>query len=201
MSEFDHEPIRGLPGQLPAGEHILWQGAPDWRMLARTAFHVRKVAAYFALLALWGAATGSWTGAAVTLAMGAAGVGLLHLFAWAAARSTVYTLTEKRLVFRYGTALTKCINVPLAMIERADLRLLPRGTGDIPLRIVGRPGLGWLMLWPHARPWAFATPQPMLRAIPDAQGVARMLAERLAAAGAPLERPAPAPPRKEVLAA
>ena len=201
MSEFDHEPVRGLPGHLPPGEHILWQGAPDWRMLARTAFHVRKVAAYFALLALWGAATGSWLGAGVTLAMGAAGVGLLHLFAWAAARSTVYTLTEKRLVFRYGIALTKCVNLPLAMIARADLRLLPRGTGDIPLKIVGRPGLGWLMLWPHARLWAFATPQPMLRAIPDAQGVARMLAERLATAGAPVPAADPAPSRREALAA
>jgi hypothetical protein len=33
--DFKFEPIRGLPEQLPEGEHILWQGAPDPRVLAR----------------------------------------------------------------------------------------------------------------------------------------------------------------------
>ena len=47
MSEHDFEPIRGLPGPLPEGETILWQGAPDWRVLAVQAFHVRAVAIYF----------------------------------------------------------------------------------------------------------------------------------------------------------
>ncbi|HBB55427.1 MAG TPA: phosphopantetheine adenylyltransferase, partial [Hyphomonadaceae bacterium] len=27
--EFDFEPVRGLPEALPAGEAILWQGAPS----------------------------------------------------------------------------------------------------------------------------------------------------------------------------
>ena len=53
MTEHDNEPIPGLPAMLPPGERILWQGAPDWRVLARTAFHTRLVAGYFALLALW----------------------------------------------------------------------------------------------------------------------------------------------------
>ena len=33
MSEYDHEPVRGLPGVLPSGEALLWQGAPEWRSL------------------------------------------------------------------------------------------------------------------------------------------------------------------------
>ena len=46
--EHEFEPQRGLPEALPAGEHLLWQGQPDWRMLARKAFHVRKLVVYFA---------------------------------------------------------------------------------------------------------------------------------------------------------
>jgi hypothetical protein len=46
----------GLPGALPEGETIQWQGSPDWRSLARHAFHVRKVAVYFALLGAVGLA-------------------------------------------------------------------------------------------------------------------------------------------------
>ncbi len=31
------------PQALPAGERMLWQGAPSWRALARRSLHVRKV--------------------------------------------------------------------------------------------------------------------------------------------------------------
>ena len=50
MTEYENEPIPGLPGRLPPGERILWQGSPEWRALARTAFHTRLVAGYFAAL-------------------------------------------------------------------------------------------------------------------------------------------------------
>ena len=46
--DFASEPVPGLPERPPAGERILWQGAPDRRTLARTAYHTRLVAAYFA---------------------------------------------------------------------------------------------------------------------------------------------------------
>ena len=46
--EHEFEAAPGLPEPLPAGERILWQGAPDWRALAVHVFHVRKLAAYFA---------------------------------------------------------------------------------------------------------------------------------------------------------
>ena len=39
--------MRGLPGVLPAGEHIVWQGAPDAHVFARRALHLRWIAAYF----------------------------------------------------------------------------------------------------------------------------------------------------------
>ena len=62
MSEHDFEPIRGLPGDLPEGETILWQGAPNWLTLAEQAFHVRAVAAYFALMLLWRLTAGAVIG-------------------------------------------------------------------------------------------------------------------------------------------
>jgi len=51
--DFNFEPVRGLPEKLPEGEHILWQGAPDVRALAREALGVRWVAGYFAILTIW----------------------------------------------------------------------------------------------------------------------------------------------------
>jgi hypothetical protein len=53
VREYTSEPVRGLPENLPEGEHILWQGGPKWTALAVRALHVRAVAIYFALLAVW----------------------------------------------------------------------------------------------------------------------------------------------------
>jgi uncharacterized protein (TIGR03382 family) len=95
MTEYDNEPVRGLPGHLPAGEHILWQGAPDWRTLARTGLHTHIVAVYFGVLVFGRVVRGVVDGdpLATTLshasllgAAGAAAVALLTLYAWLSAR-------------------------------------------------------------------------------------------------------------------
>ncbi|NJS14827.1 MAG: PH domain-containing protein [Sphingopyxis sp.] len=96
-------------------------------------------------------------------------------FAWGVGRTTVYTLTNKRIVLRVGVALNKCINLPLSEIEAANLKALSDGHGNIVLQLKGMPRLGYLMLWPHARSLRFVRPQPMLRAIPDARRVAQLL--------------------------
>ena len=50
-------PPEGLPGPLPPGERLLWQGRPALLSLARRAFHVDLVALYFGGLALYQAAS------------------------------------------------------------------------------------------------------------------------------------------------
>jgi hypothetical protein len=54
------------------------------------------------------------------------------------------------------------------------------GTADIPLQINGSGKMGWMMLWPHARPWKLGNPEPMLRAIPEGARVAALLSRTLA---------------------
>ncbi len=192
MTEYDAEPIPGLPGVPPRGERILWQGSPDRRALARTAFHTPAVAGYFAVLTAIALATalphaaagpGAFFGVAGTLGTGIVAIVLLNLLAWASARSTIYTITEARVVMRFGIALPKCVNLPLALIGAADLRRHAGGTGDLPLAIVGPQPLGYASYWPHARPGRYAAPQPMLRAVPDVDQVAALLARICLAAG------------------
>ena len=188
MSEYEHEAIRGLPGVLPPGETLLWQGAPDWRRLARDAYHTRLVAIYFAVLLAWAVidtlapgGVASPIGIAATAVVGCAGLGLLYGLAWLAARTTVYSITSKRVVLRFGIALPKCVNLPFSQIATARLADNPDGTGDIALVLLSR-GLGYAALWPHARAWQLAKPEPMLRALPRAAQVSQLLAEAFAAA-------------------
>jgi hypothetical protein len=42
---------------------------------------------------------------------------------------------------------------------------------------MGDTRIGWLVLWPHVRPWHMARTQPALRCIPEAAQVARLIAE------------------------
>lgn len=187
ISEYEIEPVRGLPALLPEGEHILWQGSPEWRALARTAFHTRLIAGYFAVLVTIAAITavvrgGGLIGVGLTAGLGIAGVALLHVLAWASARAAIYTLTNKRLVLRIGVALPKCINLPLALIGAVDMTVQADGTGDLPLAVTGAQRLGYAQLWPHARPWRVAVPQPMLRSIRDAEQVGKLIARTCLAA-------------------
>jgi hypothetical protein len=182
MTEHEIEPIPGLPGQLPPGERILWQGSPEWRVLARTAFHTRGIAGYFGLLIAVSLAFGSVTGLVMTTALGGVALGLLHLLARASARTTLYTLTNRRIVFRIGVAVPKCINLPLSQIASVDLACRADGTGDLPLTLLSAPRMGYLAFWPHVRPWTVGTPRPMLRAVPDAANVAALVARTCLAA-------------------
>ncbi|MBX9814723.1 MAG: hypothetical protein A4S12_05905 [Proteobacteria bacterium SG_bin5] len=182
MIEYEIEPIPGLPGRLPPGERVLWQGQPRFSVLARSAFHTGAVAVYFAALVAVALIGGAPTGALLTILAGAAGVGLLYLLAWVCARTTRYTLTNKRLVLRIGMAVPKCINLPLAQIAAVDFRARAGGTGDLVIRLARPRGIGYALLWPHARAWRYNNPQPMLRAVPDAAKVGMLVARTVQAA-------------------
>ncbi len=183
--DFKFEPVRGLPEELPKDEHILWQGAPDPRRLAREAWSVRWVAGYFALLVVWRVGVSSADvpfGIAVMHGLpfflsGLIACGILYGIAYVQARSTVYTLTNKRVAMRIGAALTMTLNLPYTWIGTAKLDLKPTGTGTLAFELIGETRLSYLMTWPHVRPWHMARTQPALRCIPDAEKVARIFAD------------------------
>jgi hypothetical protein len=200
--DFDFEPIRGLPQILPKGERMLWQGAPRWQDLAIHAFHARKVLWYFVALAvaqgMFRYAEGqslaqSMSPAQWLVPMGLIAAALLTGLAILSARTTVYTITNKRLVMRVGMALPVTINLPFNQIDGASLRLFANGSGDIPLKVTPKERVAYLLLWPHARPFHFAHPQPSLRCIANADAVAGLMAAALAGtATAPLTDDMPA---------
>lgn len=204
------EPVRGLPETPPEGERILWQGTPDWRVLARRAFAVRTAGYYFAALATWraastwaegdGLADALWAGFWLVL-LGAVTMGLLALMAWVTARAAVYTVTNRRVAMRIGVAFTVTLNLPFRWITGADLKVNPDGSGDIALALGGTTRLATLMLWPHARPWRLGRPEPTIRAVPGIEAVAGLLVEAMRAdmvrrgeAGVPVSGNRPAAP-------
>lgn len=184
MSEVEVEPVPGLPEQLPAGEHILWQGQPDWRLLERTAFHVRGLTVYFGVFTVVRGISELIAGESLVAAafssllvvpLALLALGLIRLFAWLNARSTIYTITNRRVVMRFGVALPTTFNLPFPRLASADLKPLSGGAGEIAFSLMGNDRLAYLQMWPHVRPWRFARTSPMLRALPDGAEVAGIL--------------------------
>lgn len=198
IGEHEIEPTPGLPERLPAGETLLWQGAPEPGGLTRRAMGLRGVAIYFAAMLCLQAglgfnaqadAAGIAFGLAVSATIALVGLGLLYAIGRASARAALFTITDKRVVMRVGIALPMTINIPFAVIEGLARQQHADGTEDLVLTILKPHRLSYIALWPHLRVSHLLNPRPMLRALPQSQGVAQLLARALAAAAG---QPAPA---------
>ena len=165
-------------------ETVLWKGRPAVGVFARSAFHTHKLGLYMAALSVIALGLGTNNAALVAAGLGVVLVALLYLLAWHSARTTLYILTNERLIMRIGMAIETRINLPLKQIKSAELRTRGGGHGDIAFDLSGERLLGYVLLWPHVRPLRYAHPQPMLRAVPDAAALAQMIAGARAKFGA-----------------
>lgn len=186
MNEYEFEPIPGLPEDLPEGEAILWQGAPDWRVVARQIFHLRMLGLYFVLLVALRVGILLTAGGSLAMAAKSAGLiaglglcaaGLFIVYARLIASTTLYTITNKRLVMRFGVALPMSINIPFTRIKSAAVKCFADDYGDIPVTLDDTHRVAYLVMWPHARPWQIKRPEPMLRCIPNASMVTKIIAD------------------------
>ena len=178
ISEADGPSANGDPMGTPAlDERVLWKGRPNLPVLTRSAFHLGSYAVYMTAMVLLALVWGNPDSAVFLAGAGLFGAVVIQLIAWRCATSTLYILTDVRLIMRIGMAVEARINIPLKHIEAAHLNMRGSQHGDIALELGGERLLGYALLWPHARPWRFARPQPMLRALPDAPEFARLLSE------------------------
>ena len=183
--DFAQEPMRGLPEMPPEGEKVLWQGQPAWFALARDALNLYWIAAYFVGFAVWRAVVAGqdapfWEAVRIGspfLILGAVTCGLLMVIAAIQAKTTVYTITNRRVAMRIGAALTITLNLPYRWVGNAALAKRANGTGTIALELLGNTRLSYLNTWPHVRPLHMGATQPALRCIPDAARVAKRLAD------------------------
>ena len=188
--EYDYEPIPGVPGIPPAGERILWHGSPEWKSVLIHVLAGRWFIAYFVALTVWRFASSLSDGMSLLEAasstlwlmpLWAGVIAALMAFAFGLAKTTIYTVTNKRLIMRYGIALPMAVNVPFTKVMGAGVKTFKDGTGQIALELDGDVRLAYLVIWPHARPGHCINPQPLLRSLPNPQRVVEILSAALAA--------------------
>ena len=188
--EHEIEPVPGLPGRLPDGEYIVWQGQPTFKTVMIRLLRARWIAVYFAIAALWSVAVGlnnsesAWAlfGRVTFIAVGALILfGLMALYARAVAKTSLYTLTNKRVVMRVGIAISASFNLPFKQIAGADFRVGKDGSGDVALTLKSGHGLSGSVFFPHQRGGLWRKLSPQLICLPDAKIVAEKLAQQLRA--------------------
>lgn len=186
MNALREEDIRNGNALAP-GESVIWAGRPMWRRVARDALHLRGVTVYFGFLFALDAAQ-AWKKAiplgqalhdTVPLAaITCLALGVLGVVSYLVSRSR-YTITNHRVILRYGIALPATLSIPLSQVASTAVAANGDGTADIALELKTGNHMPYLKLWPHARAWRLSKPQPMLRSLADGEGVATVLARVL----------------------
>ncbi len=77
---------------------------------------------------------------------------VIYIMATVQARSTVYTLTNKRAAMRIGAALTMTLNLPYIRIGNAAVKSRKDGSGTLNFEMIDHTRISYLMTWPHTRP-------------------------------------------------
>ena len=191
--EHEYEPVPGLPENLPDGEKIVWQGRPESQPFARRVMKTRWMLGYFGVLILWAIAAAIHDGRTVGSILFSVAVlglltalllGLCELYALGVRKTTLYTITNERIVMRIGVALSLTLNIPFRQIAAVNRVDFPDGTGTLTVQLKNEQRFAWLILWPHTRPWHFAAPEPALRCIGDVDAATQALLRNLSQHGA-----------------
>jgi Bacterial PH domain len=160
MAEIvEHVGPDGEVSRLPAGEKVLWMGAPDQRSLARYFLRERWCLAFVAFSFSLGAAEALQHAdgtvprligvATLSTIMAIVAIVSIRLMAWQIAKSSKYVITNKRVYFNIGIVMRADANIPYSSLDGVDLRRRSDGSADLMLKLTGEQEIPWLLLFPH----------------------------------------------------
>ena len=179
----EFEPTFGFPESLPASEKVLWQGSPCAWLIAKRIFFLPHLFFYFLTLSFLAITFNSevltlkdlFVNFLSYMSLGIVAIFLLIAISYLISSTTVYSITDKRVVMRIGIVLNLSLNIPFSKIETAACKAYPDKSGDISLNLVADNKIAYLHLWPHCRPWFFSSPRPRLSCLKDVEVVASHL--------------------------
>ena len=179
----EFEPTFGFPESLPLSEKVLWQGSPCAWLIARRIFFLPHLFFYFLTFSCLALIVNGEVLAVKDLfvkflsymSLGMVAIFLLLAISYLISSTTVYSITDKRVVMRIGIVLNLSLNIPFSKIETAARKAYPDKSGDISLNLVADNKIAYLHLWPHCRPWFFSSPRPRLSCLKDVEVVASHL--------------------------
>ena len=168
---------------IPEGESILWKGKPSFWGFSWYFFGLKLLAFYLIILSVVFAArltvTDFFTAFVVDflpfLLSGILTSFILMALAKIQSQSSVYIITENRVIIKSGAALSFLISMPFKKIKAVNLQKRKGSLGTISFELNSGKRVPYISCWPSVRPWRFKKTEPAFSCIENVDEVATIL--------------------------
>ena len=177
------EAPKNILDAIPDGESILWKGKPSLWGFSWNLFGLKWITFYLSILSIVSIArffasdfhTAFYIDFLPFFLSGIFASIILIGLAAIQAYSTVYIITENRVIIKTGAALSFLISMPFKKIKEVNLQKRGASIGTISFELFSKKRVPYISCWPSVRPWKFKKTQPAFSCVRSVEEVATIL--------------------------
>ena len=177
------EAPKNILDAIPNGESILWKGRPSLWGFSWNLFGLKWITLYLSMLSIVSVArffasdfyTAFYVDFLPFFLSGIFASIILIGLAATQTYSTVYIITENRVIIKTGAALSFLISMPFKKIKEVNLQKRGASIGTISFELLSEKRVPYISCWPSVRPWKFKRTQPAFSCIGSVVEVATIL--------------------------
>jgi hypothetical protein len=177
------EAPKNILDAIPDGESILWKGKPSLWGFSWNLFGLKWITFYLSILSIVSIArffasdfhTAFYIDFLPFFLSGIFASIILIGLAAIQAYSTVYIITENRVIIKTGAALSFLISMPFKKIKEVNLQKRGASIGTISFELFSKKRVPYISCWPSVRPWKFKKTQPAFSCVRSVDEVATIL--------------------------
>ena len=177
------EAPKNILDAIPNGESILWKGRPSLWGFSWNLFGLKWITLYLSMLSIVSVArifasdfyTAFYVDFLPFFLSGIFASIILIGLAATQTYSTVYIITENRVIIKTGAALSFLISMPFKKIKEVNLQKRGVSIGTISFELLSEKRVPYISCWPSVRPWKFKRTQPAFSCIGSVDEVATIL--------------------------
>jgi len=177
------EAPKNILDAIPNGESILWKGRPSLWGFSWNLFGLKWITLYLSMLSIVSVArffasdfyTAFYVDFLPFFLSGIFASIILIGLAATQTYSTVYIITENRVIIKTGAALSFLISMPFKMIKEVNLQKRGASIGTISFELLSEKRVPYISCWPSVRPWKFKRTQPAFSCVRSVDEVATIL--------------------------
>ena len=177
------EAPKNILDAIPDGESILWKGRPSLWGFSWNLFGLKWITFYLSILSIVSIArffasdfhTAFYIDFLPFFLSGIFASIILFGLATIQAYSTVYIITENRVIIKTGAALSFLISMPFKKIKEVNLQKRGASIGTISFELFSKKRVPYISCWPSVRPWKFKKTQPAFSCVGSVDEVATIL--------------------------
>ena len=177
------EAPKNILDAIPNGESILWKGRPSLWGFSWNLFGLKWITLYLSILSIVSVArffasdfyTAFYVDFLPFFLSGIFASIILIGLAATQTYSTVYIITENRVIIKTGAALSFLISMPFKKIKEVNLQKRGASIGTISFELLSERRVPYISCWPSVRPWKFKRTQPAFSCIGSVDEVATIL--------------------------